>query len=66
MNDLMTTILGMLPDQKMRDELIYINYAANREALSNVPYQRWDYIYGDKLEALEQRYQAEYHQKVAA
>lgn len=59
MKDLMTTILEMLPDQKQRETLLFINYAANRDAYPDIPHQRWDYLYGDKLEALEARYQQE-------
>lgn len=55
----MSTILGLLPDQRQREALLYINYSANRDAMPSVPYQRWEYIYGDRLDALEACYQQE-------
>jgi len=49
----------------LRDRLVFINYAANRDHCPEVTPERWKKVYGPEVDEMEKRYQAE-KQKVAA
>lgn len=45
--------------QPVVDELIFINYAANRDCSPEVTPERWKKVYGPSVDEMEARYQAE-------
>lgn len=45
--------------QPLVDELVYVNYAANRDCSPDVTPERWKKVYGPSVDEMEARYQAE-------